>query len=139
VTEEERENVENAIRGHAAFNGGDMEAALQYISPDLELHPAVGAALTGETVYRGHEGYRRYMDDITGVLEDLRIEPRTIAACAEWVVIDAAVSGHGRGSQVPFATDMTVAWRYRDGKAFWGATYFDRAEALKDVGLTEGD
>jgi ketosteroid isomerase-like protein len=137
--EQERRNAQNMIRGHAAFNDGDVEAALQYLSPDLELHPGIGGALTGETVYRGHDGFRRYMADITEAFEDLRVEPQTIATCGEWVVSEAKVSGHGRASQVDFATDMTVVWRSRDGEAIWGATYFQRADALKAIGLTEGE
>jgi hypothetical protein len=34
---------------------------------------------------------------------------------------------------------MTIIYRSRDGKAFWCATYFQRDDALKDVGLSEGD
>ena len=135
----ERENVENVIRGHAAFNGGDIEAALEFIAPDLELHPGIGGALTGKTVYRGHDGFRRYMADITDAFEDLMIEPQSISARNEWVVIAAKVSGRGRSGQVELATDMTIVWRVRDGKGIWCTTYFQRAEALDDIGLTEDD
>ena len=59
--EEERQNAENVIRGHKAFNEGDFEGVLRFISTEYELHPAVGGAFTGETVYRGHDGFRRYI------------------------------------------------------------------------------
>ena len=79
------------------------------------------------------------MGDITEAFEDLRIEPQTIGTYGEWVVIDAKVTGHGRTSQVDIAADMTLVWRVRDGKATWGTTYFQRADAIREIGLTEGD
>lgn len=137
--EEERQNAENVIRGHAALNEGDVEAALQFISPEYELHPAIGGAFTGETVYRGHEGFRRYIQDVKDVFEEFRLEPRTIATYGEWIVVDAEVKGRGHASGVEVDTDMTVVYRERGGKAFWCATYFQREDALKDVGLSEDD
>jgi ketosteroid isomerase-like protein len=137
--EEERQNAENVIRGHEAFNAGDIEGALQFISPEYELHPAVGGAFTGETVYRGHEGFHRYIQDIKDVFEEFRLEPRTIATCGEWIVVDVEVTGQGHASGVEIATDMTMIYRSREGKAIWCATYFQRDAALNDVGLTEDD
>ena len=137
--EEERQNAENVIRGHAAFNEGDVEGVLHLISPEYELHPAVGGAFTGETIYRGHDGFLRYIQDLKDVFEEFRLEPRTIATCGEWTVVDVEVTGQGHASGVAIDTDMTMIYRSRGGKAFWCATYFQRDDALKDVGLSEDD
>lgn len=32
---------------------------------------------------------------------------------------------------------MTIVWRFKDGQGIWGATYFDRAEALRKIGVRE--
>jgi ketosteroid isomerase-like protein len=137
--EEERQNAENVIRGHAAFNEGDVEGALRFISPEYELHPAVGGAFTGEAIYRGHDGFRRYIEEIKDVFEEFRLEPRTIATCGEWTVVDVEVTAQGHASGVAIDTEMTMIYRSRGGKAFWCATYFQHADALKDVGLSEDD
>lgn len=135
----ERENLDRAVAGHAAFNRGDIEAALEFTDPEIELHPALGGAFAGATVYRGHDGVRRYFADLREAFDVIKIEPRAGATCGDWIMIDAAVSGLGHSSEAAVETTMTVVWRDRDGKAVWGATYFDREEALRAIGVAESE
>src|SRR5437588_11744402 len=46
---------------------------------------------------------KAYIRDVTDAFEELELEPRTIATCGEWVVVDVKVSGHA--STVALETD----------------------------------
>lgn len=137
--DQEQRNVESVIRGHAALNSGDVEGALEFISPEYELYPAVAGAFLGETVYRGHDGFRRYMADLKEVFEDFKVEPRRIATSCDWVVVDSEITGHGHASGVEIATDVTLVYRVLEGKAIWCSSYFQRADALRENDLNEED
>ena len=51
-----QENVETCC-GASSFNRRDIEAWLEDLDPEVELHGALFALLGGEaTVFRGHEG-----------------------------------------------------------------------------------
>ena len=49
----------------------------------------------------------------------------------------ATVRGRGKKSGVEAETEFAHVWTMRDGKAVRIAAYFDRAEALKAVGMEE--
>jgi ketosteroid isomerase-like protein len=131
------ENVEIVKRGHDAFNRHDVEAALEVAHPDLEWHPAFGEALLGASVYRGKDGFRRYYEQVNEVLEDFKVEPISFATFQDFVVLQSRISGRGRSSGMEIDTEMTIVWRFKDGQGIWGATYFDRAEALRKIGVRE--
>lgn len=54
--------VEAITTGVEALNRGDLDGMLATLDPDVELIPL--RALLDGTTYRGHEGMRRWMDDI---------------------------------------------------------------------------
>jgi ketosteroid isomerase-like protein len=126
-------------RGHDAFNRQDLDAALEFADPDFEWHPAFGEALLGASVYRGHEGFKHYFEQVHEVLEGFRVEPLKYSTFRDYVVVQGKVSGRGRASGVAIETEMTIVWRLRDGRGMWGATYFGRGEALRAIGAREED
>lgn len=65
----------------AAFARRDIEAALALVDEDVEFWPQGTAQYAGrELPYRGHEGLRRYFEDVAAVWEHLEIEPRSVRA-----------------------------------------------------------
>ena len=52
-------------------------------------------------------------------------------------IVWAKVTGRGSASGVPVETEHGQIWTLRDGKVIRVVEYFDRAEALKAVGLEE--
>jgi ketosteroid isomerase-like protein len=125
--------------GHERFNRGDIEGCLELLTDDIEWHPAFGAALIGMSVYHGHGGFRRYFDQVNEVIDGFTVKPGEIAVGGDYVVLEAQVSGRGRGSGMDVATRLTIVWKVRESRLCWGGTYFNRAEALEAVGLREGD
>ncbi len=133
------ENVELARRAHEAFNRQDIDATVEFADPEFEWHPAFGEALLGASVYRGKEGFRQYFEQVNEVLEGFKVEPLSFSTFGDAVVLQGRISGRGRASGLEIDTEMTVVWRFRDGKGIWGATYFDRPEALEAIGAREKD
>jgi ketosteroid isomerase-like protein len=108
------------------------------LTEDIEWHPAFGAALIGMSVYNGHGGFRRYFEQVNEVIDGFTVEPLELAVAGDHVVLEANVSGRGRGSGLDVSTRLTIVWKVRESMLCWGATYFNRAEALEAVGLSEG-
>ena len=123
--------------GHARFNRGDIEGCLELLAEDLGWHPAFGEALIGASEYRGREGFRRYFEQVNEVIDGFAVVPREIAVAGDYVVLETDVSGRGRASGMDISTRLTIVWKVRGSVLAWGATYFNRSDALEAVGLGE--
>ena len=123
--------------GRERFNEGDVDGCLALLTVDIEWHPAFGEALIGASIYRGREGFRRYFEQVHEVIDGFTVEPRELAVAGDYVVLEAAVSGRGRASGIDISTHLTIVWRVQRSLLAWGGTYFNRAEALAAVGLSE--
>ena len=131
-----RENVEAVLRGYAAFNRGDLDAAIEGFHPEIEWHgPGV---FPDEDVYRGVEGVRRFWDQWLELFEDFQIEIEEVIEAGEKVVVMAVVHGRGRGSGADVKTpSFPHLWTFRDGKAVRMRMFQTKAEALEAAGLPE--
>jgi ketosteroid isomerase-like protein len=124
-------------KGHETFNRGDIDGCLALLTEDIEWHPAFGEAMIGASIYEGRDGFRRYFEQVNEVIEGFTVAPREIAVAGDYVVLDADVRGRGRASGVDISTQLTIVWKVRGSLLSWGATYFNRDEALAAVGLSE--
>jgi ketosteroid isomerase-like protein len=130
-----QENVEVLYRLFEASRCRDKEACVRDSHPDVEI---VSYLMGVEgTVYRGHAGMRRYIDDIFSVFPNWH--PEVVQATEHGDTLLAKVRLAGRGASSGLEIEQTV-WlvsRYRDGKLFWWHGYGSRADALEAVGLRE--
>ena len=90
------ENVELVRRGYAAFNRGDVDAVVADFARDFE-YVAMGMipGITG--VYRGTEGYKRFMRTVWDEFDDARNEVHEFVDAGDQVLVTQTV--HGRGKQ----------------------------------------
>ena len=100
-------DVETIRDGIAALNRGDADGIAATLDPDVELVP-LRAVLDG-SVYRGHEGMRRWLADIA---EDWTEYELTLEDVRElWpgrVLVLATMRMRGRASGVTL--DSPAAW-----------------------------
>ena len=68
-----QENVEMVRRGFDAYQRGDLDAAVTDFASDCEFVPT-GALPGGRGVYKGPEGYKRYIGWITDEFEDAHVD-----------------------------------------------------------------
>jgi uncharacterized protein len=108
-------DVETIREGIAALNRGDVEGIEAMLDPDVELVP-LRAVLEGSS-YRGHEGLRRWLDDMAEDWAEFELELDEVRELdAGPVLVRATMRLRGRSSGV--ALDSPAAWLcdMREGK-----------------------
>jgi ketosteroid isomerase-like protein len=121
--------VETIRAGLAALNRRDVEGMLATLQPDVELVP-MRAVLEG-TVYRGHEGLRRWLDDMAEDWEEFAMDSFEVEQLEPGRVL---VLGrfHVRGKSSGVEMDLPSAWmcELTNGKVARMRFYADREAAL---------
>lgn len=108
--------IETVRRIYDAFARRDLDGALTFADPDVELMPHGTASLVGRTEpYRGHNGVREYFADAERVWEDLRISAEDFRASAGGVIVFGSIEGTSEGRRV--RRKVVWIWRVRDGLA----------------------
>ena len=131
-----QENVEVVKRTIEAANRRDIEAVLEEADPQVEWpHPGFHVALGGEaTVYRGHEGVRKVLQDLFDEVEVLVSEIRDFG---DRIVVIGALRGRGAESGADVTTPWGAVVDFKDGKAIRLSDYLNPNEALEAAGLSE--
>jgi ketosteroid isomerase-like protein len=114
------------------------ERSRELIHPEIQWQGPRQFPDLAEPVY-GHQGIVRYLAKIAEVLDDYRMEPeRFIDAGGERVLVFSREGGRGKGSGAEVSTHLTAhLWTLKDGKAVRMQSYWERADALEAVGLSE--
>jgi ketosteroid isomerase-like protein len=122
------------VRGFAAaINRYDLEAALDVCHPEIEFRSVLGV---DGRAYVGHDGIRRYFEDISSAWEEWRVDGHgTAAAPGERVIIEMTMHARGKGSGAPLAAFAAHIWTLRDGKLRRNELFRDRQEAERAAGM----
>src|SRR5829696_4391564 len=103
-----QENVGLSRQAVDAFNRRDLDAFLALAHPDVKH-----VALVGE-VYTGHDGLRRWWEDMVGRGEDTAVEIQGVRDFGNAVQITVRLHGHGISSGLPFAQTVWMVIKWRD-------------------------
>jgi ketosteroid isomerase-like protein len=129
-----QENVEIVRAAYEAWNARDMEAFRELHDPDtivvrgLEGWPEPGPFVGRDTVMRLFEELRRTWDEDT-------LEQISLIDAGDRVVSRHSWHGIGRGPDLNM--DQTVVFTLRNGRIFLYEYFWDHAEALEALGLSE--
>jgi ketosteroid isomerase-like protein len=130
-----QENVEVVRRCYQLWVRHDFPGMLPLIDPDAVLD--LSRNVFNPDVYPGHDGFRRWLETVDQVWDDLK--PRAIEFIGEagdHVVTAVRISGTGRGSGVEAGMEVCQVWTLRDSRIVrMTGGYRDRAEALAAVVL----
>jgi ketosteroid isomerase-like protein len=133
-----QENVNLVLRVHTAVIQGDLDGLLARVHPKAEYRPATQRALEGEgSVFRGHDGIRRWFGELHELYEDLDAEILEVRDLGDRVVVVFLVRGRGTGSGVTLEQPLAQVVTLREGKVIEIREYFSRDEALEAVGPSE--
>jgi ketosteroid isomerase-like protein len=133
-----RRNIEGARHAAAAVNALDVDAFIALADPGVEG----ASSVTGPfgTVYHGHGGIRTYFRDLEDAWQDgFRIEPEALFDLGEHTLAFYLLHGRGGRSGAQVAMGVAVVTRWHDGLMVYFKGYTDRAEALRDLGVTENE
>jgi ketosteroid isomerase-like protein len=86
-------------------------------------------------VYRGHEGFRRWLADWGAAWAAWSVEPEEFIDAADSVVVFIRMKTRGRGSGIEIERRDAQVWRLRSGKVVRLDYFNDRKQALEAVGL----
>jgi ketosteroid isomerase-like protein len=132
------ENLENFHRLVDALRKRDVEAALEDIHPDIELHPGLVATVAGgAAVYRGHEGVRQWFRDSFEVFGEVEFDFPDVRDLGDRVLALGHLRVRGSASGAPAESPFCYVNEYEDGKPIRIWTYLDPKEALEAAGLSE--
>jgi ketosteroid isomerase-like protein len=121
-------DLETIRAGIAALNRGDVDGLAATLDPDVELIP-LKAVLDG-TVYRGHEGMRRWLRDMDEDWTRFELQLQDARELGPGrVLVEATMRLRGQSG---VALDSSAAWvcDMRDGKVSRLRFYTDSATAL---------
>ena len=128
-----RENVESYRRAAAAWARGDLDAALAFADEDAEI---ISRVFMLEGSYRGHEGVRRWWQDLHDSFPDWDAEVGEVRALGDATLAVLHVRAHGGESGAPVEETMWHLARWRNGQMVRLSSHNSEAEALEAAGLS---
>jgi hypothetical protein len=119
-------------RAYAAANRRDFELILARNDPRrYEYRPSPDLLPPDmETVYRGHDGYRRFWRLWLDAFEDIRWDPEEILDFGDRVLVTTRQSGRGSASGVAVSEPVFQLFTLRRGLVVGQEDFLDRAKAL---------
>ncbi len=126
-------------RAYAAANRRDFDLILTGNDPRrYEYHPSVDFLPPDmETVYYGHDGYRRFWRNWLDAFEDIRWDPEEILDFGEKALVTTQQSGHGSGSGIAVSEPVFQLFTFRRGLVIRQEDFSSRSKALEAAGLRE--
>src|SRR5215218_9973387 len=117
----------------ARWNSGDFSLDPDWVDPDVEIVSAA-TPLNEGGAYRGHEGFRRWVADISESFDEWRLELVEFEPFAPGRVLGVgSVHFCGRGSGV--VVDLPCAWLFdhRDGVMTRLEAFPNRVEEAREL------
>jgi ketosteroid isomerase-like protein len=128
----QRENLELARRGIAAYNAGDREAMFELFSPDIVVYTPPGLANAG--TYRGFDEFRVWMQEWEEAWERFEVETDAIEPVGERHVVASVVqSGVGRGSGMEVKMPAGYVFEGEEGRCVYFAIHPSPEAARSDA------
>jgi ketosteroid isomerase-like protein len=108
-----------------AFAARDEEALLAIMDPEIEFFGPTATVLNEGKCYRGHDGMRRYLQDVEVLWSELETLPSRFREVGNHIVVMGRVKARARDGLEMDAPAAWV-WRVEHGKVAWGCVYGDR-------------
>ena len=89
----------------------------------------------GEQVFRGRAGLKRWIESIQEIWDEWRMEQERSIPAGEQVVVLVRIVARGHLSGVGVDRETAHIWSVADDRVTRCEVYFDRAEALDEMGL----
>jgi ketosteroid isomerase-like protein len=125
-----QERIELVRRGFAAYESGDIEAALEMMDPGIVVHASREFLNSG--TFHGHEGFLRWIGQWNDAWDSFEQEVLDLEAVGErHVVAGVHQTARGAGSGVVVEQDAAYLWDVREGRGVYLGLYMDREQARR--------
>ena len=130
-----RETLELARSALTALSQGDLAGLIAVAAPEVEWH-SFFAELGEGGVYRGHDGTRQYLRDLSEAWEVVRADIDDDLAVGDIAVFVGRIHYRGKGSGIE--TETAAGWmlKFQEGKLIRFRAFRDPERALEAVGLS---
>jgi ketosteroid isomerase-like protein len=106
---------EDTIRAaYEAWSRRDLDAILELVHPAAEVRPVLGANFETD-VYRGHDGIRRWMEELHGEWETFEVRVTALVQRGDRVLCPFQIHARGRASGILIEGEMFHVIEMRDG------------------------
>jgi ketosteroid isomerase-like protein len=130
-------NVEIAMDANAAFNRGDVDAALEFFAPDAELRDLANAP-DQAGVIRGIDSIREVWTLWTAAFDELRADFEEVTEAGDAVIGAVHWEGRGKASGMSIDVRQFDLYEFQGGKIIRATLGLEsKAEAVDAVGLRE--
>jgi ketosteroid isomerase-like protein len=129
------ETVDIARRAYEAFNGGGVEAILDFLDPEIEWRMFERFA-RDPRVYQGHAGVREVLGLFEENFDAFGAAPHEFIDADDRIVVPVRLYGSAKGTGEETSFELVHVWTARDGRASKLDVYSTREEALRAVGLS---
>jgi ketosteroid isomerase-like protein len=109
---------------------------LALVDPNVEFTPG-DVELESGGPYRGHEGFRSWLEEELRVFPDFSAKIEQIRGVGDRTIALVRVRGRGMGSDVPAEGMSWQVTKWRNGKAIRFRDFRSESEALEAAGLSE--
>ena len=121
------------LRGaYAAFNRGDMDAAVAGLDPQIEWSEP--SEFPGGGAYHGREAVKGYLTQSRANWAEGASEPEQMIPSGDRIVVMVHARFRGKGSETWQDVKLADVYTLREGKIVAMRAFADRAEALRWVG-----
>jgi ketosteroid isomerase-like protein len=129
-------NVDVVRQAFAAFERRDADLLLAVCSADIVFEPVTARIAAAGEPYRGHQGLRRYLEDVARVWHELRPAPDTFYESGGGIVVATGrVYAWGAGRVIDAPAGWI--WRVDGGLIAYGQVFETAAGALEAAGMGE--
>ena len=129
-----QENVEVVHRLNEMFNGGNLDAVMDFVDPDFEWVPAASDL----PPVKGRENVKRFFQDqVLGRFDQLRAEPEEFYDAGGTVIMIIHLQGSMRGGESNVDYRIAQLWTFEGSTPIRAEGFLEEQEALKAAGLSE--
>jgi uncharacterized protein len=127
------ENIEAAGREvMEALGRQDLPRLIELSDPEVEWH-SLFAGLGAGGVYRGHEGTRRYVSDVSEAFDIVRADVDDGLGVGDVAVLVGRIHYRGRGSGVENESPTGWVLKFRNGKLISFRAFGEPAQAFETL------
>jgi ketosteroid isomerase-like protein len=123
------DNAELVRRFFEDLNEGNVKAMLARLAPEFEMVVPAGMGVEPRT-YRGPDGFRRWFDSFSEIME-IRVEGRDFIAVGDRVVAPHTLHARGRETGIDTEQYTVHVWHLHDGEAEMLEVFATLDEALE--------
>ena len=130
----EQEHLIGALRdAYAAFNRGDIDAAVQLLAPDVEWSEP--KEFPGGGAYHGRNGAKQYLAQSRAAWAEVHSEPEQFIPAGDRIVVFVHARVRAKSTDEWQEVRLADVYTFHNGQAVSMRAFADRKEALKWVGL----